>query len=333
MLHEVRSYLDDVRLHLHLDPIREKRIISELSTYFEEKVAELQGKGVSERDAAREAVKSFGRARVVARLMYEAYSKGSWSEALLSSLPHLVVAGLFASHLWHHPVLAPLAFAGIVGITLFGWWHGKPNWLYSWVGYSLLPPLIVGYAFRPILEQTVSFLFRGQGSLPSIWVLLPICALFASSLWIIIRITIRVVRRDWILASLMLVPMPILASWLFNIEPVGGLFQSSGVASHQWDASMALILTVLAVASATFILLRQRILKTGALVTLGVIALTMAGHNLWGDLGFVGFLAAALLSLLFLLSPALLEDRIGHGEREEEVWGSGDWIEGSSTTR
>lgn len=160
--------------------------------------------------------------------MYEAYSKGSWSDTMIASLPHLIIAGLFASHLWHHLLLAPIAFISIVCVTLFGWWHGKPNWLYSWVGYSLVPLLIGGYVSWPTLKQAASFLLWGHGSFPSIWVLLLICALFVFSLWIIIRTTIRVVKRDWILASLMLVPLPILGSGLFNIEQVGGLFQATG---------------------------------------------------------------------------------------------------------
>ncbi len=69
MLLAVRDYLDDIRSHLHLDAVTEKRIISELYTYFEERVEELQQTGVSERDATSTAIESFGRARVVARLM------------------------------------------------------------------------------------------------------------------------------------------------------------------------------------------------------------------------------------------------------------------------
>ena len=45
MLPEVRNYLDEVRSHLHLDSLTEKRVISELYCYFQERVAELQEKG------------------------------------------------------------------------------------------------------------------------------------------------------------------------------------------------------------------------------------------------------------------------------------------------
>lgn len=333
MLPEVREYLEDVRSHLHLDAATERHILSELHCYFEEKVTELQDQGVPQEDVARESIKSFGRPRVLARLMYEAYSKGSLTEAILSSLPHLIVAGLFISHLWRHPLIAPIAFASIVCVTLYGWWHGKPNWLYSWVGYSLLPLLIGGYVSRPALEQIASFLLRRNDTLPSIWILLLIGALFSFSLWVIIRTTIRVVRRDWVLASLMLVPLPILASWLFNIEQLGSLFQSSNVTLYQWDTLMASVLTLLAAVSVIFIRLRKRILKAGALIALGVIAGTVAGHTLWGYPGFLGLLIGAALILLFLLGPALLEAKIGHGELKGETWWSAEWVKRPSTVK
>ncbi len=333
MLPEVRNYLDDVRSHLHLDPVTERQIISELYTYFQEKVAELEENGVCEKDATKTAIESFGRARVVARSMYEACSKGSWSDAVKASLPHLIIASLFAVHLWQHPVLAPLAFTVIVGVTLFGWWRGKPDWLYSWVGYSLLPLLIIGYASWPTLKQAASFLFLGEGSLPSVWLLVLVLVFCVVSLWVIVSTAKRVVKRDWILTSLMLVPLPILGSWLFNIEQMGGLFQGTGTALHQWDTSMALVLTVLGVTSAAFIRLRQRVLKVGAVVTIGVIAGTIAAHNLWGHLGFLGLLGMSVLSLLFLLSPALLESRIGHGEPKGEAWWSSEHLERRSTAR
>ena len=122
MLPELRDYLNNVRAHLFLDPQTERRVISELYSYFQEKIAELQGNGLSEREATREAIRSFGRARVVATLMYEAYSKGSLTEAFLSAMPHIIVAGLFISHLWYHPILLPIVFAQEGYLEPFYWW-------------------------------------------------------------------------------------------------------------------------------------------------------------------------------------------------------------------
>ncbi|MBI4285983.1 MAG: hypothetical protein HY670_08845 [Chloroflexi bacterium] len=326
MLPEVKKYLEDVRAHLHLAPALERQIIGELYSYFQEKVAELQENGAPEIAAVREAIKSSGRPRVLARMMYEACNKGSLTEAFLSSLPHLVVAGLFVSHLWDRAIPSSFVFAAIVCVTLWAWWHGKPSWLYSWIGYSLLPLLIAGYASRPTIEQTVAFFLGRSEAFPDIRMFLLMIALFSLGLWTIVRTTMRVVRRDWVLASLMLVPLPILGSWLFNIEQMGGLLRSAGNAIYQWDTAMSLVLFMLAGASAVFIRLRRRTLKIIALITLGVIAGTMAGQILWGNPGFLGLLAAAFLMLLFLVGPALLEARIGHGELRGESWWAGEWL-------
>jgi hypothetical protein len=333
MLPEVRGYLTDIRLRLHLEPAIEKQVIGELHSHFQEKIDELHENGLSEEEAAREAVRSFGRTKVVARMMYEAYSKGDWSEALLSAFPHLIVACLFIFHLWYHPILASSVFIMLVGVTLFGWWRGKPNWLYSWIGYALIPLIIGGYASLTVLERTVSFFLSGSGSLPDIWILLLVGIFFTCSIWIIIRTTIRVARRDWILASLMLTPLPVLGSWLFNIERMGGLFNGGLAAFSQWDTSMALVLFVLAVASATFIRLRKRIFKGIALLTLALISTTIIGNILWDNQGFFGFLTVSVLSLLFLLSPVLLQTRLSHGKSSGEEWWSGDWLEHPSSMR
>ncbi len=326
MLSEVRNYLDEVRPHLHLAPAIERQVISELYAHFREEVAELGQGGVSEKEAARQAIQHFGRARVVARLMYEAYSKGSWTDAWLAFLPHLFVAGLFAFHLWNHYLLTPLVFISIVGITLFGWWHGKPNWLYCWVGYSLLPILIVGYSSWFVPEQAIAFSLGRIDFMPSVWLLVLVLVFYALSLWVIVLATIPVVKRDWVLASLMLVPLPIIGCWLFNIEQAGSFFSGSAAGLHQWDVPVASSLVVLGVTSATFIRLRRRALKAGALITVGSIALMMVAHNLWGDLGFFALLAFALSMLVFLFIPALLEAIIGLNRRGRDVWQQDNWI-------
>jgi hypothetical protein len=326
MLPEIRVYLGEVRSHLHLDPATEMQVMRELYSYFQEKVGELQEAGLSDKDATKVAIECCGRAKVIARQTYEAHSKGGWTEVALAFLPHLIIASLFLSHLWSHLIVAPIVFVSIVCVTLYGWWHGKPSWLYPWVGYSLLPLLIGGYIYGPTLGQAFSFLLWGRGTFPSIWPLLLICALCVFSIWVITRTTIRVVRRDWILASLMLVPLPVVGGWLLNLERAGGLFQGSMEAAHLSDMPMALALITLGVTSAAFICLRQRVLKVGAMVSIGSIALAMVGHNLWGDQGFLGFLATSLLFLLFLLSPALLEAKIGHGEQEGEAWWENSWF-------
>jgi len=333
MLPNVKGYLSEVKLHLHLDPATEMQVMRELCGYFQEKTEELQEAGLSEKEATSIAIQDCGRPRVIAQRMYEAYSKGSWMEAALAFLPHLIIAGLFLSHLWRHPIVAPVFFLFIVGVTLYGWWHGKPSWLYPWIGYSLALLLIGGYVSRHIFVQATSFLLWQGETFPSIWILLPISAMCLFSIWIIIRTTIRVARRDWILASLMLVPLPIVGGWLLTLEQAGGLLRGSAELSHLPDISMAQALIMLGVTSAAFIMLRQRVLKVGALVSLGSIALAMIAHNLWGNLGFLSLLLTSLCLLLFLLSPALIEAKMGPDEQKGEAWWESTWYQYPSTTK
>lgn len=328
---EVRDYLDQVRRHLRLDPATERQVIGELSTHFEEEIAELKVRYRSEEKAARAAVESFGRARVVARLMYEAYSKGTWQDAALSSLPHLAIAVIFGTHLWNAPLVGLTVFLVVVAVTLFGWWHGKPNWLYSWIGYSLTPLLVAGYASRPFVYEAVYLIGPGEQPVIGIFRLTLLSITGLAFAWVVIGTTVRVVRRDWILVSLMLVPLPILGSWLYNIELAGGLFRLGLNAPHQWDTTMALAFAVLGATSAAFIRLRQRVLKIGAVVVVGTIALAMVAQNLRGGLSFAALLVLFILMPLFLFLPALLEARLGHGEQRDESWWA--YLPGGAHTR
>lgn len=318
MLNEVRDYLIQIKSHLRLDPNTEGQIIRELYTHFQEKVVEKQGEGLGEEEASKKAIDSFGQTRSIARLMYEAYSKGSWTDALMACLPHLLVAILFFLHLWQHYVLAPMVFTLIVSVTLYGWWRGKPNWLYSWIGYSLFPLLLVGYFSRSVPAQAIGSLFGGSGMIPNLWLLILVLGSYLLFAWIVIRTTIRVVRRDWILASLMLAPLPIFGCWLFNIEQTGSVFYANNPVINQWDGIIAFSLLVLGISSSVFLRLRQRIMKFGALVMLSSIAFTIVAYNIWGNPGFLGLIAFALFMLLFLYIPALLEVGIGHGEKESD---------------
>ena len=205
---EVGSYLDEVRAHLHLDPRTERRVINELYTHFQEKVGDLQYQGMEEEEATKAALGSFGDARYIARLMYEAHSRGSWMDALISCQPHFMLAALFATHIWRYPLLLAGAFAAIAIIAMMGWRNGSPNWLYSWMGYALLPLLILSYVSMDPVAQTVAFLLRGHGTPASLWHLAGLAVLYAFTFWLIASTAVRVARRDWILLSLMLLPLP-----------------------------------------------------------------------------------------------------------------------------
>jgi hypothetical protein len=315
---EVKSYLDEVRTHLHLDPHTERRVINELYSHFQEKMSDLQQEGMPEADATAEALTSFGEARSIARMMYEAYSRGSWLEALISCQPHLIVAALFATHVWRSPVLLGAAFAAIMIITLLGWRNGVPNWLYSWVGYAVLPLLILSYmSFDPV-TRTILFVMRGVGSPAPLWQLAVLTGLYAFTIWLIASATVTVARRDWILVSLMLLPLPVLGIWIISVTQSEGFLLNAlhGLESRfsRWDTAMANFFVVLGVTTALFIRIRQRAIKVAAVIAVGIIGGAAAATSIWGVLGTFRLIAVSVCLLLFLTVPFLLRALLGHSE-------------------
>ena len=315
MKSEVAAYLDEVKIHLHLDPRVETRVINELYTHFQEKVGDLEVQGMPEQEATTAALSSFGDARWIARLMYEAHSRGTWTEALIGCQPHLIIAVLFATHIWRFPVLLGAAFAAIMTISLLGWRRGAPNWLYSWIGYAALPLLLLGYFASDPLAQTVSFLLNGQGVPASIWHLAALLSLYIFTLWLVASTAVHAARRDWILLTLALLPLPVLGFWIFSGgQSAGHLLDAlRGLESpfSRWDSAMADFFLVLGISTALFIRLRQRALKVGAVIATGIIGSAAAANSIWADLGILRLVGICLLLLLFLTIPLLIRAMAG----------------------
>jgi hypothetical protein len=322
MQKEVASYLEEVRSHLHLDPRTARRVIGELSTHFEEKVGDLGQQGVPEPEAARAALRSFGEARDIARLMDEAHGRGTWTEALIGSQPHLIVAALFATHVWRHPLLLGIAFTAIVVIALLGWRSGGANWTYSWTGYAVLPLLVLSYLSMDPVAQTVSFVLGGKGTPAPIWQMALLGALYAFTVWLIAAAAVRIARRDWILLSLMLLPLPVLALWMVAVTQSGSVLvdalRSLGGRFSNWDAAMGWIFTVLGVTTALFVRVRQRRVKIGAVIAVGIAGTVIAARSLWEGFGLFPILGISFCILLFLTVPLLLRTVLGHDNRPEE---------------
>jgi hypothetical protein len=312
---EIRTYLQKVRSHLNLGPVTERRVLSELYSYFQEKTVELEEQGCSETEAAQEAIRSFGEAKTIARLSYEAFSRGTWLEALISAQPHLIAAALFLTHFWRRPLFLGAAFILLAGASALAWRRGQPNWRFAWAGYVLFPLLVAAYLARRYAEPALAFLLQGEGSLSSLWPLLPLAALYALFIWLLIAATRSALRRDWLLASLMLLPLPIAGFWVFGIDRLNPLFGALGREMHRWDAAMAYIFVVLALASVVFVRLRQRLLKTGALLSIAAAGAAITVRSIWTEISLLGLIAATLLAMGFLWSPALLKSLPG-GNKE-----------------
>jgi hypothetical protein len=261
-----------------------------------------------------------GRPRVVARLHYEAHCTGGLKDAVLTGTPYLIAAFLFAAHLWRHPVIAPLFFLAIVATTLIGWWWGKPNWLYSWIGFSLFPLLVGGFSLRePFyagLRTVFAAPFDGVVFIKGFLVLI----FYIAAFWLILSTTIRVARRDWLLASFMLIPLPVLGLWVFELERIGGFFQPPSPAIFMWDGKMAAVSLVLAITLSAYVRLHQRRARKFGLMFIGANALAFVVHSIWTQLTLLPVVLISLCLLLLLLSPAFVEKPSSEHGRELTHW-------------
>jgi len=303
-------YLDSIRDNLRLDPSMEREVLSELETHIEDRLEELKDTGLSEEEAASTCVRLLGSTKMVARQIYEAHSQGSWQQALLASAPHLLFGLLFALNWWRGVGWLLTMLAIVLATAIYGWWHGKPTWLFPWLGYSLLP--VVGAGLLLLY-------------LPVGWAWVAIIIYIPVALWLLCTILVQTIKRDWLYSSLMLIPAPIIIGW-FLAAQFGSKFPEFS-AQRLYDLAPWIGLSFLALAAsvAAFIRLRQRWLKVAILVVSGFSALIMVAYYAEGRLNWPAFLVLILVMLGLFLTPALVERRI----RRRRVWRSARVLAGS----
>ena len=297
MVTVLSHYLDSIRDNLRLDLSTEREVISELETHIEDRLEELKDNGLSEEEAADTCVGLLGSAKLVARRMYEAHSQGSWRQALLASAPHLLFGLLFALNWWQGIGWLLVMLALVLAAAIYGWWHGKPTWLFPWLGYSLLP--VVGAGLLLLY-------------LPKGWSWLAILVYIPLALWFIFSIVVQTIKRDWLQSSLMLFPVPIIIGWFLAVGLEGKFPEFSAQRLQDLAPWIGLSFLALAASVVVFIRLRQRWLKVTILVVTGLLTLAMVAYHAEGSLNWPAFLILILVMLGLFLSPALVERKVRH---------------------
>jgi hypothetical protein len=296
MREELKGYLDNIRARLRVDPSSKKEIIKEIYTHLEDKIEELCHRGLSEEEAIRHALQSFGPPQSVARSIYQVYSQGTWGQAFLAALPHLLFAFLFLFQLWRSPGYLLFFFSFTLAVVIFGWWHGKPAWLFPWLGYSLIP--LIGF---------IIFLL----SLPP-WSYLALAACILLCWRLFYAMLIQAVKRDWLYGTLMLLPYPLIAGWFLALKFKGLLTDPSHLQLGEIALWIALSFVILGLTAIAFIRLGQNRTKVSALFTPELLILMLVALNADNFFGFLSFILLIFLALGFLLSPALLGKRVSN---------------------
>ncbi len=300
MTASLSHYLEYIRANLRIDPSEQGEVISELETHIEDRLQELKESGLSEEEATETCLGLLGSAKLIARQIYEAHSQGSWQQALLASMPHLLFGLLFALNWWHHIGWLSVMIILTLGTTIYGWLRGKPAWVFPWLGYSLLPVIIIGLLLL---------------YLPKGWSLLALPLYFPLALWWLFAIIVQTTKRDWLFSSLMLLPMPIIIGWFITIAPDARFNEYSLPRLYYFAPWISLSFITLALTIAAFIRLRQRWLRIALLIISGLLTLTMVAYYAGGRLSLSTLIGLILVMWGLFLVPSLLERWLRRGNR------------------
>ena len=319
---EVTNYLHSLARKLHLDPAEKDDIIQELEAHLEDKAAELETQGVDRDTAMARAVAEMGAPNAVARGMYEVHSPGVWRDVLLSTIPHFLLAALFALHLWSHYFLVSLLLIAIAFVTWRNWRAGSPSkWSYSWMGYSLAAPAL-SWLLSLITLGYGAWTLVTTGQLPfNVVLFFLLIGYVPFSMWIMANVIFKMVKRDWLLASLTALPFPFLTSWVLFLNWQGGLWSEHAERMQDSDTARALTFVVMAATTAVFFNVVPTLLRTGLLTVSTSILVVITAASLPVSLNVLAVVLMIVASLAFLLSPAMLESKVERRQLEAEAPG------------
>ena len=308
---EVTNYLHALARRLHLDPAEKDEIIQELEAHLEDKAAELETQGIGHDAAVARAVQEMGAPDAVARGMYEVHSPGVWRDVILATIPHFLLASLFALHLWSHYFLVSLLLIAIAFVTWRNWRAGSPSkWSYSWMGYSLAAPAL-SWLLSLITLGYGAWTLLTTGQLPfNVVLFFLLIGYVPFSMWIMANVIFKMVRRDWLFASLTALPFPFLTSWILFLNWQGGLWSEHAERMQDSDTARAFIFVAMAVTTAVFLKVGPRLLRIGLLTVSTSILVIITAASLPVSLGALAVILMIVASLAFLLSPAMLESNM-----------------------
>ena len=308
---EVTNYLHALARRLHLDPAEKDEIIQELEAHLEDKAAELETQGIDHDAAVARAVQEMGAPDAVARGMYEVHSPGVWRDVILATIPHFLLASLFALHLWSHYFLVSLLLIAIAFVTWRNWRAGSPSkWSYSWMGYSLAAPAL-SWLLSLVTLGYGAWTLLTTGQLPfNVVLFFLLIGYVPFSMWIMANVIFKMVKRDWLLASLTALPFPFLTSWILFLNWQGGLWSEHAERIQDSDTARAFIFVAMAVTTAVFLKVGPRLLRIGLLTVSTSILVIITAASLPVSLGALAVILMIVASLAFLLSPAMLESKM-----------------------
>lgn len=293
------------RSRLGLDPAAETEILSELRTHFEDRVEELEKSGRSREEASRIAAAEFGPVDKVAGELSEVHSTSNWPQALMAALPHVLFSLLFAFQQWSNIIWLVVILISVFGVVIYGWQHGRPTWFFTWLGYALLPLLVVGLV---VLDQAMA-----QGISSGAWWLWSCVVLYFSVIAAVyFIIMLQIMKRDWLLGSLTVLPFLAVVGWFFASQWRVELLQDREYLLSGLEPWIAMSFLTLAGMVVLFTRLRKRWLKVGVLLVGSLAMLIIMASSAGGAIGPPQVIVLGLLAAAVLMGPALLDRHTGN---------------------
>lgn len=303
---DLQAYFEHLRAHLRLGPTVEEEVVRELQTHVEDRLAEMEREGIRRPEAERRLLRALDRPQVLARQFQAAYMPATWSDVLTAACAFLMVAALFATHLWNRPAVALAVAAIVVGTALYGLWQGRPAWHYPWAGLALTLLSFCGYFAFVLLDRSARLAAHSGFDNLSLLGFAGAALYFPIALVIFGSCILVTSRRDWLDASLMLSPTAPVVGWIIVLHESGGI-RAPGAAVAVADTALAATFLAMAAAAAVFVKVRTRSLKLTTLIATGALILVMHSSIYEPQFSLAVLAGRALLLFAFLLSPALLE--------------------------
>jgi len=207
--------------------------------------------------------------------------------------------------------LGSLLLIAIAFVTWRNWRAGSPSkWSYSWMGYSLAAPAL-SWLLSLITLGYGAWTLVTTGQLPfNVVLFFLIIGYVPFSMWIMANVIFKMVKRDWLLASLTALPFPFLTSWILFLNWQGGLWSEHAERMQDSDTARAFIFVAMAVTTAVFLKVGPRLLRIGLLTVSTSILVIITAASLPVSLGALAVILMIVASLAFLLSPAMLESKM-----------------------
>jgi hypothetical protein len=227
----------------------------------------------------------------------------------MAALPHIFFSLLFALRQWSSVGWLTVIVLSVVGVVVYGWRRGRPTWFFTWLGYALMPLLAVGLI---IMDRALD-----RGALASSWSLwLATAAYFGAVAVLFAVVMAQILKRDWLLGSLTILPFLAVIGWFFTAQWSVSLLEESAGALQGLELWIALSLLTLAGIVILLTQLRKRWLKVAVLCVAGLLVLMLMALSSGGSIGFFHVAVLAVVALVVLLGPAVMERWMIQGRTE-----------------